>query len=113
MGAKVNGRIVPLNYELKTGDIVEILTNPQSKGPSRDWIDMVKTAQARSKIRAWFKKEQREENEEKGKEILEKKPSAKDMSFRICCRASGCNRSISALASIPLGICLRLWAMGG
>ena len=57
VGAKVNGRIVPLNYELKTGDIVEILTNPQSKGPSRDWIDMVKTAQARSKIRAWFKKE--------------------------------------------------------
>ena len=56
---------------------MEILTNPQSKGPSRDWIDMVKTAQARSKIRAWFKKEQREENEEKGKEILEKEAKRK------------------------------------
>ncbi len=77
VGAKVNGRIVPLNYELKTGDIVEVLTNPQSKGPSRDWIDMVKTAQARSKIRAWFKKEQREENEEKGREILEKEAKRK------------------------------------
>ncbi|MBQ9941434.1 MAG: bifunctional (p)ppGpp synthetase/guanosine-3',5'-bis(diphosphate) 3'-pyrophosphohydrolase [Christensenellaceae bacterium] len=72
VGAKVNGRIVPLNYELKTGDIVEVMTNPNSKGPSRDWINMVKSATARSKIRAWFKKELKEENIHKGREMLEK-----------------------------------------
>jgi len=72
VGSKVNGRIVPLNYELKTGDIVEIMTNPNSKGPSRDWLNMVKTATARSKIRAWFKKELKEENIHKGRELLER-----------------------------------------
>lgn len=72
VGAKVNGRIVPLNYELKTGDIVEVLTSPNSKGPSRDWMSMVKTANARSKIRNYFRREMREENIHKGRDILEK-----------------------------------------
>jgi GTP diphosphokinase / guanosine-3',5'-bis(diphosphate) 3'-diphosphatase len=68
-GAKVNEKIVPLDYELKTGDIVSILTSP-SKTPSRDWIKIAKTHQARSKIRAWFRKELKEENIEKGKDML-------------------------------------------
>lgn len=72
VGAKVNGRLVPLNYELKTGDIVEIVTSPTHKGPSRDWLNMVKTASARSKIRAWFRKELKEDNIRKGKDMLEK-----------------------------------------
>ena len=72
IGAKVNGKLVPLNYELKTGDIVEIITSSSNKGPSRDWLNMVKTAQARNKIRAWFKKEFKEENIHKGKEMLER-----------------------------------------
>ena len=72
VGAKINGKIVSLEYQLKTGDIVEIITSPTSKGPSRDWLKIVKTTQARSKIRQWIKKEYKEENIQKGKEMLEK-----------------------------------------
>jgi len=71
VGARVNGRIVPLEYKLKNGDIVEILTAKNS-GPSRDWLNLVKTSNAKTKIRQWFKKEQREENILKGKENLER-----------------------------------------
>ena len=70
-GAKINGGIVQLNHNLKTGDIVEIMTKP-NKAPSRDWLKIVKTSHAKSKIRTWFKKERQEENIEKGKELLEK-----------------------------------------
>lgn len=72
VGAKVDGRIVPLDTKVKTGQIVEVLTsNQQGKGPSRDWLSIVKTGEARAKIRAWFKKERREENIQEGREQLE------------------------------------------
>ncbi len=66
-GAIVNGRIVPYNHELSNGDIVEVLTSNSSKGPSRDWLNIVKSTEARNKIRQWFKKEKREENVVAGK----------------------------------------------
>ncbi|WP_104372586.1 RelA/SpoT family protein [Desulfocucumis palustris] len=72
VGAKINNRIVPLDYKLKNGDIVEILTSKSIAGPSRDWLNFVKTSQAKNRIRHWFKKEQREENVAKGRDILEK-----------------------------------------
>lgn len=70
VGARVNDRQVPLTYELKNGDRVEIVTSNNSSGPSRDWLSIVKSAQARSKINQWFKQEFKENNISKGKELL-------------------------------------------
>ena len=71
VGAKVNGRIVPLHYQLQNGDQVEILTSKQERGPSRDWLSLAKSSRARNKIRQWYTRETREEQEAKGRESLE------------------------------------------
>ena len=70
VGAKVNGKIVPLHYELQSGDICEVLTSKKERGPSRDWLSLAKTTRAQSKIRAWFKRERREDSERSGRDIL-------------------------------------------
>ncbi len=81
VGAKINSKMVPITTPLKNGDIVEIITSDNTKGPSRDWLKIVKTTQARSKIQNWFKKAQREENTAKGKELVEKELKRIGMSF--------------------------------
>src|SRR6204780_3554693 len=71
VGAKVNGKIVPLSYQLRSGDIVEVLTSKRERGPSRDWLALVKTKRARNKIKAWFKAESRKDTEHAGRELLQ------------------------------------------
>src|SRR5438067_1197524 len=72
IGSKVNGRMVPLDYELKNGEIVEVLTSKGPHGPSRDWLNFVKSASARDRIRKWFKSQARDENIAKGRDLLDK-----------------------------------------
>jgi GTP pyrophosphokinase len=82
VGAKINGRIVPLHYHLKSGDFVEILTTKAGRGPSRDWISLAASSRARNKIRQWFSRETREETEAKGRETLETALKKQNLPYR-------------------------------
>ena len=81
VGAKINGRIVPLHYTLKNGDFVEILTSKQGRGPSRDWMSLAKSSRARNKIRQWFSRETRDDTEQKGRESLEHALKAQNLPY--------------------------------
>jgi GTP pyrophosphokinase len=82
VGAKVNGRIVPLHYKLKSGDRVEVLTSKSGRGPSRDWLSLVASSRARNKIRQFFSREQKEDYEAKGRELLENALKAQNLPYR-------------------------------
>lgn len=113
VGAKVGGRIVPIDYCLQTGDIVEVLTSSQpGKGPSRDWLNIAKTSGARTKIRAWFKKERRDENIVEGKAQLEREIRRNKMRFteeeydkilETLCERQHCNTLDDFYAAIGYG----------
>src|SRR5438128_4749574 len=82
VGAKVNGRIVPLHYRVKSGDIVEILTSKSGRGPSRDWLSLAASSRARNKIRQWFSRETREETEQKGRDALEQALKKQNLPYK-------------------------------
>jgi GTP diphosphokinase / guanosine-3',5'-bis(diphosphate) 3'-diphosphatase len=82
VGAKVNGRIVPLHYKLRSGDFVEILTSKSGRGPSRDWMNLAASSRARSKIRQWFSRETRADTEQKGRDSLEQALKAQNLPYR-------------------------------
>jgi GTP diphosphokinase / guanosine-3',5'-bis(diphosphate) 3'-diphosphatase len=82
VGAKINGRIVPLHYRLKNGDFVEILTSKSGRGPSRDWMSLAASSRARNKIRQWFSRETRGETEQKGRDMLEQGLKQQNLPYR-------------------------------
>src|SRR5439155_13018942 len=82
VGAKVNGKIVPLHYQLRSGDIVEILTAKRERGPSRDWLALVRTSRARNKIRAFLTRERREDAEKNGREALQEALKKRGLPFQ-------------------------------
>ena len=81
VGARVNGKLVPIDYEIHNGDQIEIITSQNSRGPSRDWLSVVKSTQAKNKINAWFKTERKEDNIIRGKEMLERYCKQKSLSY--------------------------------
>ena len=112
VGAKVNNRIVPIDHQVVTGEIIEIITGPENRGPSRDWLNLVKTSEAKNKIRNWFKKERREENIEEGRNAFEHEirrnmmniPADKQEEFlSSVARRSRCNSVEEMYAAIGYG----------
>jgi GTP diphosphokinase / guanosine-3',5'-bis(diphosphate) 3'-diphosphatase len=82
VGAKVHGRIVPLHYQLQSGDMVEVLTSKSGRGPSRDWLSLAQSSRARNKIRQWFSRETREDTEQRGRETLEQALRKQNLPYR-------------------------------
>jgi len=97
VGAKVNGRIVPLSYRFKNGDIVEIMTRPSAQ-PSYDWLALVKTSHAKSRIKAWFRKQRHAENLARGRELLEKEAARLNLDTKEVLSAENLQKAAQMLA---------------
>lgn len=97
VGAKVNGKMVTIDYTLQNGDIVEIVTSANSAGPSVDWLKIAKSSNARNKIRGWLKKENKSDNIEKGKDLIDKYIRKKGMDPALCAKSVYLNRAFKAM----------------
>ena len=86
VGAKVNGRLVPIDYQVQNGDRIEIITSQNSKGPSRDWLSVVRSTQAKNKINQWFRSVSKEENVARGKDLLSESAKSKNLSIEAICK---------------------------
>lgn len=96
-GAKVNSRLVPLDYQLKNGDIIQILSSKSSSGPSRDWLQFVKTSKAKNRIRQWIREQNREENIQIGRELLEREIKKQNFDFQESARVEQLNEAAKKL----------------
>lgn len=97
VGAKVNGKMVTIDYTLQNGDIVEIVTSANSAGPSVDWLKIAKSSNARNKIRGWLKKESKSDNIEKGKDLIDKYIRKKGLDPALCAKSVFLNRAFKAM----------------
>ena len=97
VGAKVNGKMVTIDYTLQNGDIVEIVTSANSAGPSVDWLKIAKSSNARNKIRGWLKKENKADNIDKGKDLIDKYIRKKGMDPALCAKSAFLNRAFKAM----------------
>ena len=112
VGARVNGKLVPIEYVIKNGDQVEIITSQNSKGPSRDWLKVVKSTQAKNKINQWFKQELKEDNILKGKDMLVQYAKVKGITLGQYPEAQISGSSYEKNMVSGTGILFwRLWAM--
>ncbi|MGE5607309.1 MAG: RelA/SpoT family protein [Bacteroidota bacterium] len=102
IGAKVNGRLVPLDYQLKNGDIVQILSSKGSTGPSRDWLQFVKTSKSKNRIRQWLREQNREENIQIGRELLEREIKKQGVDFQESARVEQLNEASKKLGFMNL-----------
>ena len=97
VGARVNGKMVTIDHTLQNGDIVEIVTSANSSGPSVDWLRIAKSSNARNKIRSWLKKENKSDNIEKGKDLLDKSIRKKGYDPALCAKTAYINRAMKAM----------------